>query len=157
MNHSEAVSFIWGTADLIRDSFKRGKYQDVILPLTLVRRIDSVLSPTAEEVFATAQKYAGNDTNRIADKKVTIRHPEDLLCADETLNDAVRVSPSETARSAFGNPVEDRFQEIAETNIALCRRVADDAVFAQVLADFLHDRLRSEIRGGQAAEEGKPV
>ena len=34
MNHGEIVSFLWGVADLIRDSFKRGKYQDVILPLT---------------------------------------------------------------------------------------------------------------------------
>ena len=31
MNHSQIVSFIWGVADLIRDTFKRGKYQDVIL------------------------------------------------------------------------------------------------------------------------------
>ena len=29
-------------ADLIRDTFKRGKYQDVILPLTVLRRLDSV-------------------------------------------------------------------------------------------------------------------
>jgi type I restriction enzyme M protein len=29
VNHSEIVSFIWGVADLIRDSFKRGHYQDV--------------------------------------------------------------------------------------------------------------------------------
>ena len=28
MNHSEIASFIWGVADLIRDTFKRGKYQD---------------------------------------------------------------------------------------------------------------------------------
>ncbi len=35
MTHSEIVSFIWGVADLIRDTFKRGKYQDVILPLTV--------------------------------------------------------------------------------------------------------------------------
>ena len=34
MNHSEIVSFLWGVADLIRDTFKRGKYQDVILPLS---------------------------------------------------------------------------------------------------------------------------
>ena len=30
MNHSEIASFIWSVADLIRDTFKRGKYQDVI-------------------------------------------------------------------------------------------------------------------------------
>lgn len=57
MNHSEAVSFIWGTADLLRDSFKRGKYQDVILPLTVLRRIDSVLSPTKEKVLKTNAEY----------------------------------------------------------------------------------------------------
>ena len=56
-NHSEITSFIWGTADLIRDSFKRGKYQDVILPFTVLRRIDSVLEPTKEEVLETYHKY----------------------------------------------------------------------------------------------------
>ncbi|MDZ4063477.1 MAG: class I SAM-dependent DNA methyltransferase [Coriobacteriia bacterium] len=57
LNHSEAVSFIWGTADLLRDSFKRGKYQDVILPLTVLRRIDSVLTPTKEAVLEANNKY----------------------------------------------------------------------------------------------------
>jgi len=52
MNHSEIVSFIWGVADLIRDVFKRGKYQDVILPLTVLRRIDCVLAPTKAKVLA---------------------------------------------------------------------------------------------------------
>ena len=51
MNHSEIVSFLWGVADLIRDSFKRGKYQDVILPLTVLRRLDCVLAPTKEAVL----------------------------------------------------------------------------------------------------------
>ena len=37
-NFSEKVNFIWSIADLIRDSFKRGKYQDVILPFTVLRR-----------------------------------------------------------------------------------------------------------------------
>jgi type I restriction enzyme M protein len=51
MNHGEIVSFIWGVADLIRDTFKRGKYQDVILPLTVLRRLDCVLAPTKERVL----------------------------------------------------------------------------------------------------------
>lgn len=51
MNHSEIVSFLWGVADLIRDTFKRGKYQDVILPLTVLRRLDCVLKPTKEKVL----------------------------------------------------------------------------------------------------------
>ena len=53
MNHSEIVSFLWGVADLIRDTFKRGKYQDVILPLTVLRRRRAVLAPTKEKVLET--------------------------------------------------------------------------------------------------------
>jgi type I restriction enzyme M protein len=52
MNHNEIVSFLWGVADLIRDTFKRGKYQDVILPLTVLRRLDCVLATTKETVLA---------------------------------------------------------------------------------------------------------
>ena len=59
MNHSQIVSFIWGVADLIRDTFKRGKYQDVILPLTVLRRLDCVLAPTKAKVLETQAKFKG--------------------------------------------------------------------------------------------------
>ena len=57
MNHSQIVSFIWGVADLIRDTFKRGKYQDVILPLTVLRRLDCVLAPTKAKVLEVQATY----------------------------------------------------------------------------------------------------
>ncbi len=57
MTHSEITAFIWGVADLIRDTFKRGKYQDVILPLTVLRRIDQVLAPTKAKVLEAHAKY----------------------------------------------------------------------------------------------------
>lgn len=59
MNHSEIVSFLWGVADLIRDTFKRGKYQDVILPLTVLRRLDCVLADTKEKVLAKQADLKG--------------------------------------------------------------------------------------------------
>ncbi len=62
-NHSEIVSFLWGTADLIRDSFKRGKYQDVILPLTVLRRIDCVLAPKKEKVLEKHNSLKGKLDN----------------------------------------------------------------------------------------------
>ena len=52
MNQSQIESFIWGVADLIRDTFKRGKYQDVILPLTVLRRLDCVLADKKQKVLA---------------------------------------------------------------------------------------------------------
>ena len=63
MNHSQIVSFIWGVADLIRDTFKRGKYQDVILPLTVLRRLDCVLAPTKRKVLAVQARFKGRLDN----------------------------------------------------------------------------------------------
>ncbi|HME94821.1 MAG TPA: type I restriction-modification system subunit M N-terminal domain-containing protein [Methylomirabilota bacterium] len=59
MTHSEIVSFLWGVADLIRDTFKRGKYQDVILPLTVLRRLDCVLAPSKEKVLRRKEDLRG--------------------------------------------------------------------------------------------------
>jgi type I restriction enzyme M protein len=50
-NFTDKVNFIWSVADLIRDVFKRSKYQDVILPFTVLRRIDCVLAPTKQQVL----------------------------------------------------------------------------------------------------------
>jgi type I restriction enzyme M protein len=50
--HSSIVSFIWGVADdVLRDVYVRGKYRDVILPMTVIRRLDVVLEPTKEAVL----------------------------------------------------------------------------------------------------------
>ncbi|HEY6198135.1 MAG TPA: class I SAM-dependent DNA methyltransferase [Candidatus Binatia bacterium] len=59
MTYGEIVSWLWGVADLIRDTFKRGKYQDVILPLTVLRRLDCVLAPTKEKVLARQAELRG--------------------------------------------------------------------------------------------------
>jgi type I restriction-modification system DNA methylase subunit len=46
------TSFIWGIADdTLRDVFVRGKYRDVILPMTVLRRLDAVLEPTKQAVL----------------------------------------------------------------------------------------------------------
>lgn len=56
-NFGETANFLWSVADLIRDSFKRGKYQDVILPYTVLRRLDLVLEPTKEAVLKAHTEY----------------------------------------------------------------------------------------------------
>lgn len=58
MNHSEISSFIWGTADLLRNSFKQHEYGDIILPFTVMRRLDIVLEPTKQAVLDAAAKNA---------------------------------------------------------------------------------------------------
>jgi len=50
--YNQIVSFIWGIADdCLRDVYVRGKYRDIILPMTVIRRLDAVLEPTKEAVL----------------------------------------------------------------------------------------------------------
>lgn len=50
--HNRIVSFIWGIADdVLRDVYTRGKYRDIILPFTVLRRLDALLEPTKKEVL----------------------------------------------------------------------------------------------------------
>ena len=49
---SQISNFIWGVADdYLRDLYVRGKYRDVILPMTVLRRLDAVLEPTKGKVL----------------------------------------------------------------------------------------------------------
>jgi len=57
MSHGQIVGFIWNIANLLRDHFKRSKYQDVILPLTVLGRLDLVLTPTKAKVLEAHARY----------------------------------------------------------------------------------------------------
>ena len=50
--HNKLISFIWNIADdCLRDVYVRGKYRDVILPMVVLRRLDTLLEPTKEAVL----------------------------------------------------------------------------------------------------------
>ena len=57
MDYNQTISFIWNIANLIRDHYRRSKYPDVILPFTVLRRIDCVLAPTKDWVLETYNKF----------------------------------------------------------------------------------------------------
>jgi hypothetical protein len=48
---SEMVGFIWSVADLLRGDYKQSEYGKVILPLTVLRRLDCILEPTKPAVL----------------------------------------------------------------------------------------------------------
>src|SRR5215217_2832523 len=55
--HTAIVNLIWGVADdVLRDVYVRGKYRDVILPMTVIRRLDSLLEPTKDAVLAMKRR-----------------------------------------------------------------------------------------------------
>lgn len=66
--HNEFADFIWGIKEHIRDEYQEKDYEDVILPFTLLRRIDCVLERTHDKVVETFAKYKGKATAEVLDK-----------------------------------------------------------------------------------------
>ena len=65
------TNYIWGIADdVLRDVYVRGKYRDVILPMTVLRRLDAVLEPTKQAVLDMKDAL---DEMGIADQRVALR------------------------------------------------------------------------------------
>jgi type I restriction enzyme M protein len=60
---SDKVGFIWSVADLLRGDYKAHEYGQVILPLTVLRRLDCVLQPTKAAVVAKAAALEGRIGN----------------------------------------------------------------------------------------------
>ncbi len=64
--HNAIVSFIWGIADdCLRDVYVRGKYRDVILPMTVIRRLDAMLEESKPSVLDMKKKL---DAAKIANQ-----------------------------------------------------------------------------------------
>jgi type I restriction enzyme M protein len=57
--NNKAESLVWSLADLLRGSWKQHEYQDVILPLVLLKRIDTMLEPTRAEVRRKYNQFKG--------------------------------------------------------------------------------------------------
>ena len=95
-------SFIWGIADdVLRDVYVRGKYRDVILPMTVIRRLDAVLEPTKDEVRATKERL---DAAGITNQEVALRQASGEAFYNTSpfrLRDLTSISQQQRLRADF--------------------------------------------------------
>ena len=63
MSDSNHVQFIWGIAELLRGDYKQSEYGRVVLPFTVLRRLDLVLAPTKQAVLTETTRSEGLDFN----------------------------------------------------------------------------------------------
>ncbi|MFF9320118.1 N-6 DNA methylase [Streptomyces sp. NPDC014735] len=59
--HTELANHAWSVADLLRGDYKQSDYGKVILPFTVLRRLECVLEPTREKVAETAARFADQE------------------------------------------------------------------------------------------------
>ena len=72
-NFSQTAAFIWSVADLLRGDFKQSQYGRIILPFTLLRRLECVLEETKANVVVESQRIAGMGLPEEAQEKFIIR------------------------------------------------------------------------------------
>lgn len=70
---SNKAAYIWSLADLLRGDFKQSQYGRIILPFTLLRRLEAVLAPSKEAVLAQWHKIRTQNLSEEAQEKMLIR------------------------------------------------------------------------------------
>ncbi|EMN7421756.1 SAM-dependent DNA methyltransferase [Vibrio parahaemolyticus] len=72
-NFSQTAAFIWSVADLLRGDFKQSQYGRVILPFTLLRRLECVLEPSKDAVVAEHERIMAMNLPEDAQEKFLLR------------------------------------------------------------------------------------
>ncbi|MFK8182793.1 MAG: N-6 DNA methylase [Phormidesmis sp.] len=83
-NHSQTAAFLWSIAELLRGDFKQSQYGRIILPFTLLRRLECVLEATKQKVLDSAKKHQ--------DKPDTVREKLLLRAAKQQFYNASPLS-----------------------------------------------------------------
>jgi len=73
-SHSQTAAFLWSIADLLRGDFKQSQYGRIILPFTLLRRMECVLAGTRTAVLQAADEH--KDKTDAVREKILLRAAE---------------------------------------------------------------------------------
>ena len=146
-SYNQIVSFIWSIADdELRDVFVRGKYRDVILPMTVIRRLDAVLEDTKEDVIAMKKQLdeAGilNQVNALCDVSGHAFYNDSPFTLKD-LTSRTKKQQLETDFIAYLDGFSPNVQEILEKfQFRNQIRVMTDAdVLGGVIAKFVNPRM----------------
>ena len=101
-------------------------------------------SATSEELEALSQIIEELNerfgTEFTGEDKVFIMQLEEKLFGDSSLKANVRVNPPENARLTFNHVVNDRLQEMIDSNFKFYKQITDDSDFGKFLLDWLFER-----------------
>lgn len=115
--HNQIVNFIWSIADdCLRDVYVRGKYRDVILPMTVIRRLDAVLEVTKDATRTIKKELEERD---VYSKEVLCHKLGQTFCNDSSfyLSDLTSRKDPQTLKAdfeAYLDGFSENVQEILE-------------------------------------------
>ena len=112
-NFSQVAAFIWSVADLLRGDFKQSQYGRVILPFTLLRRLECVLAPTKANVLAEYEKVKALPLPEEAKEKLLFKSTQGLAFFNTSELDLVRLGQKDI-RSNLNNYIQNFSKDARE-------------------------------------------
>lgn len=112
-NFSQVAAFIWSVADLLRGDFKQSQYGRVILPFTLLRRLECVLAPTKANVLAEYEKVKPLPLPEEAKEKLLFKSTQGLAFFNTSELDLVRLGQKDI-RSNLNNYIQNFSKDARE-------------------------------------------
>jgi type I restriction enzyme M protein len=142
--HTQLANFIWSICNLLRGPYKRNEYRKVILPLTVLRRFDSLLAPTKAHVLAEHPKIKGKPDTVVRSllEKITKRPFYNLSKLDlpKLLDDPNQLAPNLNAYiNGFSKNVREIMERFAfDQQIA---RMAEKNLLYEVIKAFCDPKI----------------
>ena len=112
-NFSQVAAFIWSVADLLRGDFKQSQYGRVILPFTLLRRLECVLAPTKANVLEEYEKVKALPLPEEAKEKLLLKSTQGLAFCNTSELDLVRLGQKDI-RSNLNNYIQNFSKDARE-------------------------------------------
>lgn len=159
MNQQTLSAFIWSVADLLRGDYRQSDYGKVILPFTVLRRLDCVLAPTKEAVLKelAAKTQQGVNPEPFLFKKAGLKFVnQSALDMSKLMGDPDNIAHNLfTYVQGFSNDVRDIFEHFEFQ--AQVDRLAKAGLLYQVAEKFaqidLHPDKVSNTQMGSVFEE----
>ena len=142
--HTQLAGFIWSICNLLRGPYKRNEYRKVILPLTVLRRFDSLLAPTKAQVLAEHPKIKTKPETVVRSllEKITGRPFYNLSKLDlrKLLDDPNQLAPNLNAYiNGFSKNVREIMERFAfDQQIA---RMAEKNLLYEVVKAFCDPKI----------------
>jgi type I restriction enzyme M protein len=142
--HTQLAGFIWSICNLLRGPYKRNEYRKVILPLTVLRRFDSLLATTKAQVLAEHPKIKMKPETVVRSllEKITGRPFYNLSKLDlrKLLDDPNQLAPNLNAYiNGFSKNVREIMERFAfDQQIA---RMAEKNLLYEVVKAFCDPKI----------------
>ena len=141
-NHSQTAAFLWSIADLLRGDFKQSQYGRIILPFTLLRRMECVLAPTKDAVLAQAREHRSKP-DAVREKLLLRAAGHDFFNASrltlETLSDTQTAADLMSYVQAFSKDAREIFEHFEFENFV--QQLDNANLLYQVVQRFAVARL----------------